>query len=390
MASLATLFSHDRRLAGMLLCCLVLGVSMQARAQSATNIDAPGPASAGIAPAADAPQVLYDRYIKVHVPADWQEKRSWELGEDRSLPLYNPSSGAVAFVWGFDRPLYRHGYIESLASGDRLSRRLEMDLSLWPAEAFRYYAMVSGGFMMRSTAHTVTVGPSLKPGEVRYLGRTKVGRADLDMVEYISDSKVDQAFAAKYKLPAEVVGSQAQILFGQATFGRATHGYTLIACRFTTQPDDASWIRLLLQNVEPLGKGEQAKGAAAEHVRDALSHAAAVMEDHRYGPALAQIHSVLQLDPQNDNALMLQGEALLYQRKLADAEKALCQAVANNQNNDRAHFLLGAVLWEQKQNEQAMAEWKLVQRLSPLYPQIEEVLMQKRARHPIAATDKEP
>ena len=81
---------------------------------------------------------------------------------------------------------------------------------------------------------------------------------------------------------------------------------------------------------------------------------------------------------------------MLYQRKLADSEKALRQSVDNNQNNDRAHFLLGAVLWEEKQNEQAMAEWKLVQRLSPLYPQIEEVLMQKRARHPIAATDKEP
>jgi Flp pilus assembly protein TadD len=87
---------------------------------------------------------------------------------------------------------------------------------------------------------------------------------------------------------------------------------------------------------------------------------------------------------------MLQGETLLRLRKFAEAEKALRSAVMLNQNNDRAHFLLGAVLWEQKKHDEATAEWKLVQRISPLYPQIEEVLLQKRGLHPEEATDKQP
>jgi Flp pilus assembly protein TadD len=369
-------------LAGLLLGALAIS----AGAQSPAN----DPATASTAAPLNTPQVLYDRYVRISLPAEWRERRSWELGDDRSLPLYNPSTEAVVFVWGFDRPLYRHGYIESLATGDRLSRRLEMDLSLWPAEASRYYAMVSGGYMMKTSGHTVTVGPSLNPGQVQYLGKLKAGRAELDVVEYISDAKVDQAFAAKYKMRPELIGSQAQILFGQATFGRAPHGYTLIACRFSSQPADISWARNLLQNIEPVGKSEQGKAAAAEHVRDELSHAAAVIDDHRYGPALSQLHAVLQREPQNDNALMLQGEALLYGRKLADAEKSLRQAVSVNQNNDRAHFLLGAVLWEQKKHDQARAEWSLVQQMSPLYPQIEEVLLQRRMQRPEAATEKEP
>ena len=147
---------------------------------------------------------------------------------------------------------------------------------------------------------------------------------------------------------------------------------------------------ILQQRIEPVGKSEREKGATAEQVRDELSHAAAVIEDHRYAPALAQIQTVLQQDPQNDNAFMLHGEALLYMGKLAEAETALRQAVTINPNNDRAHFLLGAVLWEEKQHQAAMAEWTVVKRLSPLYPQIETVLREKDAQHPASATEQRP
>ena len=368
-------------LTGCLWCCLAIA----AVAQSPQN---GAPATAAAPPQAQA--TLFDRYIAVHVPAGWIERRSWELGEDRSLPLYNPANQAVAFVWGFDRPAYRQGYIESLATDERLSRRLEMDLSLWPAEAARYYAMVSGGFTMRRSAHAVTVGPSLKPGTVHYLGKVKAGRAELDAVEYISEGKVDAAFATIYRMSPEMVGRRAQIVFGQATFGHGTEGYTLVACRFIGDSEDAHWLDALLENIEPVGKSEREKGATAEQVRDELSHAAAVLEDHRYAPALAQLQTVLQQDPQNDNALMLQGEALLYMGKLDEAERALRQAVTTNPNNDRAHFLLGAVLWEEKQPHAAMAEWTVVKRLSPLYPQIEEVLREKGAQQPVAATEKQP
>ena len=368
-------------LTGCIWCCLAIAAAAQSPQNGA-------PATAAAPP--DAQPTLYDRYIAVHVPAGWVERRSWELGEDRSLPLYNPTNQAVAFVWGFDRPAYRQGYIESLASDERLSRRLEMDLSLWPAEAARYYAMVSGGFTMRRSAHAVTVGPSLKPGTVHYLGKVRAGRAELDAVEYISEGKVDAAFASKYRMNPEMVGRRAQIIFGQATFGHGTQGYTLVACRFIGDSEDAQWLDMLLENIGPVGKPEREKGAAAEHVRDELSHAAAVIDDHRYAPALAQLQSVLQQDPQNDNAFMLHGEALLYMGKLTEAETALRQAITINPNNDRAHFLLGAVLWEEKQHQAAMAEWTVVQRLSPLYPQIEEVLREKRSQHPASATEQRP
>ena len=377
---------------GWLLCGLLIAAAICTQAQSSSS----GEKNAAVGTTAEAqatpsPQpVLYDRYIRVSVPSGWEEKRSWELGDDRSLPLYNPATQAVVFVWGFDRPLYRSGYIESLASGDQLSRRLEMDLSLWSAEASRYYAMVSGGFMMKASARAVTVGPSLRHGEVHYLGKVKLGRAQLDLVEYASESKVDEAFATKYRMMPAMVGSRAQILLGQATFGHGPQGYTLVACRFTDQPEDIKWLQALLENVEQLGKVEREKGMMAEHIRDELSHAAAIVQDHRYGPALAMLETVLQQDPQNDNAFMLQGETLLRLRKLAEAEAALRSAVTANQNNDRAHFLLGAVLWEEKKHEEATAEWKLVQRISPLYPQIEEVLLQKRGLHPEAATEKQP
>lgn len=372
--------------------CLALGAVICGRAQAAPGQQATAASTANSEPQAapSTQQLLYDRYIRVNVPAGWQEKRSWELGEDRSFPLYDPSSEAVVFLWGFDRPLYRSGYVESLAVGDRLTRRLEMDLSLWPAEAARFYAMVSGGFMMEASAHSVTVGPSLKPGEVRHLGEIKVGRAKLDVVQYVSRAKVDEAFAAKFKMRPQLLGSQAQILFGQATFGRGPQGYTVIACRFTSQPEDTAWLKSLLENIQPVSKADRQKGAAAEHLRDQLSHAAAVIQDQRYGPALALLHGVLQQDPQNDNALTLQGEALLHLGKVKEAETGLRQALAINPNNDRAHFLLGAVLWEENKRDQALAEWEVVQRLSPLYPQIEEVLVQKRKLHPIAATENHP
>jgi len=375
-------------LLGGLLIAATICTQAQSSPTGEKNAAVPATAEAQATPTPQ--QVLYDRYIRVGVPSGWEEKRSWELGDDRSLPLYNPANEAVVFVWGFDRPLYRSGYIESLASGDRLSRRLEMDLSLWSAEASRYYAMVSGGFMMKSSAHAVTLGPSLKPGEVHYLGKIKVGRAQLDAVEYISENKVDEAFATKYRMGPGMVGSRAQILLGQATFAHGPQGYTVVACRFTDQPEDTKWVQGLLENVEQLSKTEREKGAAAERIRDELSHAAAILQDHRYGPALALLDAVLQQDPQNDNAFMLQGEALLRLRKFAEAEKALRSAVTINQNNDRAHFLLGAVLWEEKKHDEATAEWKLVQRISPLYPQIEEVLLQKRGLHPEEATDKQP
>src|SRR5690348_17576958 len=132
-----------------LLCGLLIAAAIGTQAQSSSS----GEKNALVATTAEAPaapspqQVLYDRYIRVSIPSGWEEKRSWELGDDRSLPLYNPATESVLIVWGFDRPLYRSGYIESLASGNRLSGRMEMDLSLWSSEVLPYYDMIWGGLV---------------------------------------------------------------------------------------------------------------------------------------------------------------------------------------------------------------------------------------------------
>src|SRR5206468_8440032 len=139
--------------------------------------------------------------------------------------------------------------------GDHLKRELEMDLSRWPAEASRYYSMVSGGFSVSTNQDVVTVGPSFKPAEIRYLGKLKVRGVELELVEYLSGAAVDEAFASQYKLPSELVGSRAQILFGQAKFS-AGHGYTLIACRFTSK-SDTDWIKPLLAHISALLPAER-------------------------------------------------------------------------------------------------------------------------------------
>ncbi len=342
-------------------------------------------------------QIVYDRYIKVKLPADWTEKRSWELGDDRSIPLYNSSLAAVAFVWGFDIPLYHPSYVKTVAENGRLKQRIEFDLSAWPAEASRYYAMVSSGYRVRATPKVVTVGPSFKPAQVRYLGQVKIGNAQLELAEYFTDEVVSPDFAAKYKLRAEFIGSKVQILFGQAVFGKK-HGYTLTACRFASAPDvellaaepaksNIEWIRPLLENIEQVSKTEQANATAAEHQRDMVSHALAMTraQEHPYELALEQLQAVLAANPDDDNALAVKGEILLEQSNLEAAEKTLRQAVAINPTNDRANFALASTLWRENKRDEALAGLDLVQKISPLYPGIDLVLMEKRAAHPVAA-----
>src|SRR5581483_11233879 len=105
---------------------------------------------------AQTPSPVYDRFMKVVPPADWVEKRPWELGDDRSLPFYSQPSEAVALIFGSNRPTYRTGFLEHLGQGDELKHRLEIELHAWPAEASRFYTMVSGGFAISKESNTVT------------------------------------------------------------------------------------------------------------------------------------------------------------------------------------------------------------------------------------------
>jgi tetratricopeptide (TPR) repeat protein len=350
----------------------------------------------GLAPASDTQdfgsyipeRYIFDRYIKVQLPAGWRERRAWELGDDRSLPLYNGNLEAVSLVWGFDHPLYPKDYIRGLGSGERLKQRLEMDLSQWPAEAARYYAMVTAGFGMRSSSHTVTVGPSFKPAQIKYLGEMKFGSARVELIEYVSEGKVDEAFAHAYKLRPELVGSKVQILFGQAKFGQ-NNGYTVTACRFVMGDADTEWLRPLLEAIVVVPTSQRQQAENAERGRDIVSHAAAVAADHRESQALTQLGTALALNPQDDNALMVEGEILQRQGKIAEAETMLRRAIASNSDNDRAHFDLATALRKLKKSDEAMAELQIVERLSPLYPGIQEMFSKMKAARTVAFSQPE-
>jgi tetratricopeptide (TPR) repeat protein len=332
-------------------------------------------------------QTLYDRYVKVTVPSGWSERRSWELGDDRSIPLYNRQSESTALVWGFDRPLYAAKYIESLSAGDRLARHLEMDLSQWPAEVTRYYAMLTSGPTARQSQYAITVGPSLSPAKVNYLGPTKSGRARVELVQYVSEQQVTPEFAQQYKLAPEFVGMRLQILLGQARF-QGGGGYVFTACRFTSLAD-ADWVKPLLEGIEPVAAQERKAAEQAERVRDIVSHAAAAAQNTGYSSpeeALGILKAALELQPQDDNGLLVRGEILVQQHKLKDAEEALRAAIQSNPENERARADLAQILADSNREEEAQAELAAVKRLSPLYPHIEDLQARLRARQQRSST----
>jgi hypothetical protein len=342
---------------------------------------------------AHAQQVLYDRYIKITLPGGWSERRVWEMGDDRSLPLYNRQLESVAFLWGFDRPFYPAKYIQSLSSGDRLQHRLEMDLSEWPAEVTRYYAMLTSGPTLRKSKLGISVGPSFRPAKVQYLGTIRAGASRLELLQYQSADEVTPEFAQQYKLAPEFVHTRLQILFGQAMLDKG-HGYTFTACRFTKAGDDVEWIQPLLQAVQAVPRREMATAAQEERMRDLVSHAGQVAEHtgayNRPGEALTSLEPALRLRPEDDNALTIKGEILLQQGKLQEAETALQAALAKNAENERAQAGLAQVFIDTNRLDQAEAAITAVKRLSPLYAQTADLQARLRSRTERSGSSTEP
>jgi len=326
---------------------------------------------------AQTPSPVYDRFMKVVPPADWVEKRPWELGDDRSLPFYSQPSEAVALIFGSNRPTYRTGFLEHLGQGDELKHRLEIELHAWPAEASRFYTMVSGGFAISKESNTVTVGPTFRPAQIHYLGKTKVGKAQLELVEYRSQDEINEAQLTQLQLRPEFLHSHAQILFGQAVFPNR-RAFTLIACRFTTQ-DGTDWITPLLANTTPLVKSEVAAAEQADDLRDTISDAASYIASRKFNLAEEKLQSALAIAPEDDNALALKSEIAFQKGNYKDAQLFAGRAAAINPRNDRAHFNLGMALWKLGERRDAIKEWENVQQLSVLYPQITSTLQQRRA-----------
>jgi tetratricopeptide (TPR) repeat protein len=327
-------------------------------------------------------QIVYDKFVKVTIPAGWSERRVWEMGEDRSLPLYNRQLEAAAFVFGMDHPLYPAGYIESLVKSRRLAHRLEVELNQWPAEATRYYAMITNGTTMRSTPQSVTVGPSFRPAEIQYLGTIKLHGARIELAQYTSSEEITPAFAEQYQMSAEFVHTRLQVLFGQATFEKSA-GYAFLACRFTTAPD-LQWIEPLLNSTVAVPSAEKSFAVQAERQRDLVSHAAAVAESPRYYhhalEAAAVIEPALAANPKDDNVLSLKAELLLEENNLNAAEETLRSALQNNPENERAHVVLAEVLAAKGNNTEAVAELAAARRLSPLYPDLDQIQARLRSR----------
>lgn len=326
---------------------------------------------------AQTPTPVYDRFMKITPPSDWVEKRSWELGDDRSLPFYSQSSEAVAFVFGFNRPLYRTGFLGHLAQGDELKRRLEIELHGWPAEASRFYTMVSTGFSVSKESNTITVGPTFRAAQIHYLGKTKAGKAQLELVEYRSQDEIGEDQLRQLQLRPEFLHSHAQILFGQAVFPNR-RAYTLIACRFTTQ-DGTDWITPLVTGITPLTKSEVPAAEQADDLRDTISDAAAYIVSGKFSLAEEKIKSALAIAPEDDNALALKSEIAFQKGSYKDAQLFAGRAAAINPSNDRAHFNLGMALWKLGERGDAIKEWESVQQLSVLYPQINNTLQQRRS-----------
>jgi tetratricopeptide (TPR) repeat protein len=340
-----------------------------------------------------AQQPIYDRFIKVTPPIGWSERRAWEMGDDRSLPIYNRQIESVVFVWGFDHPLYPNNYLQFLGSGeDRLARRLEMDLSQWPPEVSRYYAMLASGPTVRTTKLGITVGPSFRPAKVKYLGNIRAGKTKVELVQYESEDEVTPKFAQEYKLAPEFVHTHLQVLFGQVMLDQS-HGYTLTACRFAAG-DDLQWIQPLLEAIQAVPARERQAATSEERARDLVSHAAQLAGNmdpyNRPAEALAALEPVLRSRPDDDNALTIKGEVLLREGKLQDAKSALEAALRRNPDNERAHAALARVLIEENRTEQAQAEITTVGRLSPLYPEMPELQDRLRSHNERSGTRPEP
>jgi tetratricopeptide (TPR) repeat protein len=327
-------------------------------------------------------QVAYDQFVKVTLPAGWTERRVWEMGEDRSLSFYNRQLESAAFIFGFNHPLYAAGYVESLVRNGQLAHRLEVELSQWPAEATRYYAMITSGTTMLSTRQSVTVGPSFRPGQVQYLGQIKLRGARIELAQYTSAEEITPAFAEQYQLRATFVHARLQVLYGQAKFTKAG-GYAFLSCRFTTSPD-LEWIKPLLDSTGPVPASDSKFALQAERQRDLVSHAAAVTASpryyHRTSEATAVLDPALLANPKDDNALSVKAELLLEDNKLDMAEETLRFALQNNPENERVHALLAEVLAGQGKKAEAAAELATVKRLSPLYPNLDRLQARVRDR----------
>jgi hypothetical protein len=316
-----------------------------------------------------AQQVVYDHFVKVTLPPGWIEKRAWEETSKQALPFYSARLEGVAFVHGWEKPDPKSApeEVKGLGEGGTLTEVLGTFLKNWPGEASRFHAVVSGG-----------PAGFTRSGQARYLGRVKVGPAELELAEWLSNDAVDGKFATQFKLRPEFVGSKAQIVFGSLVFNLAGGGYTLAACRFSASQGEIDWIKPLIEGITPVPESERSQAEKQGRIRDLVREALSSAQALKYAEALVPLRQALELAPQDENALDVQGAVLLQQQNLAQAETILRQATAINPHQENARFNLATALLYLGKKAESIKEFEAARQISPLYPQIETILSSLR------------
>jgi tetratricopeptide (TPR) repeat protein len=330
--------------------------------------------------------VFYTGNVKIIPPAGWAEKQLWELDDpQRFIPLYNRQVQGVAFIRGFDKKAelaeYRGArepeYVKNLAHpADKLGDHLWALTIGWSAEASRFRLMV-GRVSVSQRGEKVSWGPSLNPGRARYLGWIRTALGQVEVIEWVSKSSLDQKSLANFALPSEFAGRKAQILYGEGVFASAAAAYMVVAARFVSpakNSENSEWIETVLEGITPVPDLEKIAAANQVRIRATIQEALSTSQKKNYAMALEQLQEALTLGPDDANALNLQGGILVEQGKNAEALQILRKAIATNPDHEGAHFNLARALWNQGKKEEAIQEFEIVRRISPLFPQINETL----------------
>ena len=210
---------------------------------------------------------LYDGGMKVTPPPEWTVKRAWDVispgTTTRDLPLYRSDLMAVAYVGGREKA-YPAGELKE----EGVVEGLSVLTFYWPSEAGRFYPALGEVSSSEPKSGTLVIGESYKPGSQNYLGQLRFGKAEVELVEWLSSATLGSRFTEEHKLPKDFKGRRLQCILGQARFDGRADGYLITACRFVLSEHGLDWITPLLAGIEPVSPAE--KGEAEKQPRFAV------------------------------------------------------------------------------------------------------------------------
>lgn len=317
--------------------------------------------------------VVYDPVVRITPPAGWVEKQSWEVVQGSALPFYNKQEEAVAFVLGYFSPLSDfNGFRRTVGFG---STSIPVPIDDWPAEAARFSAMASDTLSVRvGHGNRALVGLSQKPGKYHYLGRRSLNGSILELAEWISKATLNDKAVRKLKLAPVFTKRRVHVVYGIAVFPETGTGYKFAAYRFASLAEGTSWIEPLLASVAPVKVQEQQAAENAGRVRELVANAFTHINDKDFSKANDAIKKAMDLSPDNPNGAALKGAMLNYQKRSQEAEAVLRIAASKHPENEEVHFQLGVAFLSLGKRDEAIHEFEAVQQISPVYPDIDQIL----------------